>query len=108
METVLNRLSMRKPFRPCTHAKCVPLASACAESPRTALGWKSDRRRFVQLFGVFQLIGSGPLDSSDRFGGKGLLLPGVSGVRRGRVTIIGAGVVGLNACVVGVGFGQEI
>ena len=41
-------------------------------------------------------------------GGKGLLLPGVSGVRRGRVTIIGAGVVGLNACVVGVGFGADV
>ncbi len=41
-------------------------------------------------------------------GGKGILLPGVSGVRRGRVTIIGAGVVGLNACVVGVGFGADV
>ena len=41
-------------------------------------------------------------------GGKGLLLPGVSGVRRGRVTIVGAGVVGLNACVVGVGFGADV
>ncbi len=41
-------------------------------------------------------------------GGKGILLPGVSGVRRGRVTIIGAGIVGLNACVVGVGFGADV
>ena len=41
-------------------------------------------------------------------GGKGLLLPGVSGVRRGRVTIIGAGIVGLNACLVGVGFGADV
>ena len=41
-------------------------------------------------------------------GGKGLLLPGVSGVRRGRVTIIGAGNVGLNACIVGVGFGADV
>ena len=41
-------------------------------------------------------------------GGKGLLLPGVSGVRRGRVTIVGAGIVGLNACVVGVGFGADV
>lgn len=41
-------------------------------------------------------------------GGKGILLPGVSGVRRGRVTILGAGVVGLNACVVGVGFGADV
>ena len=41
-------------------------------------------------------------------GGKGLLLPGVSGVRRGRLTILGAGIVGLNACVVGVGFGADV
>lgn len=41
-------------------------------------------------------------------GGKGILLPGVSGVRRGRVTIIGAGVVGMNACVVAAGFGAEV
>ena len=41
-------------------------------------------------------------------GGKGILLPGVSGVRHGRVTIIGAGIVGFNACVVGVGFGADV
>jgi len=41
-------------------------------------------------------------------GGKGILLPGVSGVRRGRVSIIGAGVVGLNACVVAVGIGADV
>ena len=41
-------------------------------------------------------------------GGKGILLPGVSGVRRGRITIIGAGIVGLNACVVAVGFGADV
>ena len=41
-------------------------------------------------------------------GGKGILLPGVSGVRRGRVTILGAGIVGFNACVVGVGFGADV
>jgi alanine dehydrogenase len=41
-------------------------------------------------------------------GGKGLLLPGVSGVRRGRVTIVGAGIVGFNACVVAVGFGADV
>ena len=41
-------------------------------------------------------------------GGKGILLPGVSGVRRGRVTIIGAGIVGMNACVLAVGFGADV
>ena len=47
--------------------------------------------------------------SLDRIsGGKGSLLPGVSGIRRGRVTIIGAGIVGFNACVVGVSFGADV
>jgi len=41
-------------------------------------------------------------------GGKGILLPGVSGVRRGRITIVGAGVVGFNACVVAVGLGADV
>jgi alanine dehydrogenase len=41
-------------------------------------------------------------------GGKGILLPGVSGVRRGRVTILGAGVAGFNACVVAVGYGADV
>lgn len=43
-----------------------------------------------------------------REGGKGILLPGVSGVRRGRITILGAGVAGLNACVLAVGFGADV
>jgi alanine dehydrogenase len=41
-------------------------------------------------------------------GGKGILLPGVSGVRRGRVAILGAGVAGFNACVVAVGIGADV
>ena len=41
-------------------------------------------------------------------GGKGILLPGASGVRRGRITIVGAGIVGFNACVVAVGFGADV
>ena len=41
-------------------------------------------------------------------GGKGTLLPGVSGVRRGRVTVIGDGIVGLNTCVVAVRFGADV
>ena len=40
-------------------------------------------------------------------GGKGILLPGVSRARWGRVTLLGAGIVWLNACVVGVGFGEN-
>lgn len=41
-------------------------------------------------------------------GGKGVLLGGVPGVRRGRVTVIGAGVVGLNATKIAVGLGGQV
>ncbi|RYZ34724.1 MAG: alanine dehydrogenase [Myxococcaceae bacterium] len=41
-------------------------------------------------------------------GGKGILLGGVPGVRRGRVAIIGGGVVGLCAAKVAVGMGAEV
>jgi alanine dehydrogenase len=41
-------------------------------------------------------------------GGKGILLGGVPGVRRARVTIIGGGVVGMNAAKVASGMGAEV
>ncbi|KRK97161.1 alanine dehydrogenase [Secundilactobacillus odoratitofui DSM 19909 = JCM 15043] len=41
-------------------------------------------------------------------GGKGILLPGVTGVHRGKVTIIGAGTVGFNAAKVAVGMGAQV
>lgn len=41
-------------------------------------------------------------------GGKGVLLGGVPGVTRGRVTIIGGGVVGANACKMAVGLGASV
>ncbi len=41
-------------------------------------------------------------------GGKGVLLGGVPGVRRGRVTVIGAGTVGLNATKMAVGLGADV
>ena len=41
-------------------------------------------------------------------GGKGLLLGGVPGVRRGRVTIIGGGVVGINAAKMAIGLGARV
>jgi alanine dehydrogenase len=43
-----------------------------------------------------------------RYGGRGILLGGVPGVERGKVVIIGAGVVGLNACKMAVGMGAEV
>jgi alanine dehydrogenase len=41
-------------------------------------------------------------------GGKGILLGGVPGVRRGRVVIIGGGIVGSNAARVAVGLGAKV
>src|SRR5690625_1293863 len=41
-------------------------------------------------------------------GGKGVLLAGISGVKRGKVTIIGGGVVGSNAAKIAVGLGAQV
>ncbi len=41
-------------------------------------------------------------------GGKGVLLGGVPGVRRGRVVILGGGVVGQNAARMAIGLGAEV
>jgi alanine dehydrogenase len=42
------------------------------------------------------------------FGGRGVLLGGVPGVPRGKVGIIGGGVVGTNACKIASGMGAEV
>ena len=42
------------------------------------------------------------------FGGRGLLLGGVPGVPRGRVVVLGAGVVGLNAAKIAIGMGASV
>ncbi len=41
-------------------------------------------------------------------GGKGIALAGIPGVKRGKVTIIGGGVVGTNAAKIAVGLGAEV
>ena len=41
-------------------------------------------------------------------GGKGILLGGVPGVKRGKVTIIGAGMVGMNAAKIAIGLGADV
>lgn len=42
------------------------------------------------------------------YGGAGVLLSGIPGVQKGKVTIIGAGVVGLNAAQLAVGMGADV
>jgi len=42
------------------------------------------------------------------YGGRGVLLGGVPGVHRGKVGIIGGGVVGINACKIATGIGADV
>jgi alanine dehydrogenase len=42
------------------------------------------------------------------FGGRGILLGGVPGVKRGNVAILGGGIAGLNACKIAVGIGADV
>lgn len=42
------------------------------------------------------------------FGGKGVLLGGVPGVRSAKAVILGAGIVGINACKMAVGLGADV
>jgi len=51
-------------------------------------------------------IGAQYLEKSE--GGKGILLGGIPGVRRGKVTVIGGGVVGTNAAKIALGLGAEV
>jgi alanine dehydrogenase len=51
-------------------------------------------------------VGAGCLEKER--GGKGVLLGGVPGTRRGRVVILGGGVVGRNAATIAVGMGAQV
>ena len=42
------------------------------------------------------------------FGGRGILLGGVPGIKRGKIAIIGGGVSGTNACKMAVGIGADV
>lgn len=42
------------------------------------------------------------------FGGRGVLLGGVPGIKRGKVLIIGGGISGTNACKIAVGMGADV
>ena len=42
------------------------------------------------------------------YGGSGLLLSGVAGVPKGKITILGGGVVGINAAQIALGLGAEV
>ncbi|MBM7572865.1 alanine dehydrogenase [Aquibacillus albus] len=51
-------------------------------------------------------IGAQFLEKSN--GGRGILLSGIPGVKRGKVTVIGGGVVGTNAAKIAIGLGADV
>ncbi|MEM9074083.1 MAG: alanine dehydrogenase [Myxococcota bacterium] len=51
-------------------------------------------------------VGASSLEKEN--GGKGILLGGVPGTRRGRVAILGGGIVGSNAATIAVGMGAQV
>jgi alanine dehydrogenase len=51
-------------------------------------------------------VGSSALEKEH--GGKGVLLGGVPGTRRGRVVILGGGIVGRNAATIAIGMGAQV
>lgn len=51
-------------------------------------------------------VGASSLEKQS--GGKGILLGGVPGTRRGRVAILGGGIVGSNAATIAVGMGAQV
>lgn len=100
------------------HLAGVPqLARALCKSHVTAIGYETvempDGRLPIlvpmsEVAGrVATLIGARLLHMGTA-GAKGLLLGGVSGTKRGTITVVGGGVVGVNAAEVGIGLGAEI
>ena len=85
-------------------SKCIAVAYETIQQPDGSLPLLSPMSEVAGRMSI--QVGAGTLEKEN--GGKGILLAGVPGVRRGRVTIIGAGVVGINACKMAVGLGAEV
>lgn len=99
------------------HLAAVPeLARVLVERGVTALAYETietDEGRLPLLQPMSAVAGRMAIQVGATFlqkehGGKGVLLGGVPGVRRGRVAIIGGGVVGSNAARMAVGLGAEV
>jgi alanine dehydrogenase len=91
------------------------LAKALTESGVTAIAYETVEfnRTLPLLTPMSEVAGRMSAQIGAQFlekpkGGKGILLAGVPGVRRGKVTIIGGGVVGTNAAKVAIGLGANV
>ncbi|MCO4849464.1 alanine dehydrogenase [Bacillus vallismortis] len=91
------------------------LAQALKEKGVTAIAYEtvSDGRSLPLLTPMSEVAGRMAAQIGAQFlekpkGGKGILLAGVPGVSRGKVTIIGGGAVGTNAAKMAVGLGADV
>ncbi|WP_038828665.1 alanine dehydrogenase [Bacillus subtilis] len=91
------------------------LAQALKEKGVTAIAYEtvSEGRTLPLLTPMSEVAGRMAAQIGAQFlekpkGGKGILLAGVPGVSRGKVTIIGGGVVGTNAAKMAVGLGADV
>jgi alanine dehydrogenase len=91
------------------------LTKALLDSGVTALGYETveENGKLPLLTPMSEIagrmapqIGAKYLEKTS--GGKGILLSGVPGVSRGKVTIIGGGVVGTNAAKIAIGLGADV
>lgn len=92
-----------------------PLTEALIENNVSALGYEtiSVRGKLPLLKPMSEVAGrfavqAGAQFLQHRYGGSGVLLSGIPGVERGRVVIIGGGVVGLNAAKIAMGMGAHV
>lgn len=91
------------------------LAAALTESGVTAIAYETveQNRTLPLLTPMSEVAGRMSAQIGAQFlekpkGGKGILLGGVPGVKRGKVTVIGGGVVGTNAAKVAAGLGADV
>ncbi|MCY8180215.1 alanine dehydrogenase [Bacillus paralicheniformis] len=91
------------------------LAEALKQKGVTAIAYEtvSDGRSLPLLTPMSEVAGRMAAQIGAQFlekpkGGKGILLAGVPGVARGKVTIIGGGVVGTNAAKIAAGLGADV
>ncbi|OLO27562.1 alanine dehydrogenase [Alkalihalophilus pseudofirmus] len=91
------------------------LAKALVENEVTAIAYETVEvnRTLPLLTPMSEVAGRMAAQIGAQFlekpkGGKGILLSGVPGVKRGKVTIIGGGVVGTNAAKIAIGLGAEV
>ncbi|WP_432236344.1 alanine dehydrogenase [Bacillus subtilis] len=91
------------------------LAQALKDKGVTAIAYEtvSEGRTLPLLTPMSEVTGRMAAQIGAQFlekpkGGKGILLAGVPGVSRGKVTIIGGGVVGTNAAKMAVGLGADV